>query len=646
LLKYKGILQAVHKNLPFFDCFWRIGSFIKPRTLIDFIDGGEQLLRPWLLQASLMVLLASAPALAAEPTKLAAAEGPVTAAILPGANREARVAPLPRPLSASDAELYKRIFQLQDQGQTAAADREMGRLKDELLKGHVLARRLLAAQGKPKFQELRAWLADYSDHPQAEAIHRLAGALKTGKGSGSALRAPLAGGLKGTGIDTEADGAVWEEAAFSDDSMSPKARAFKARLRQVLRDDEYAKAQSLLAAAETQGFTALEFDRLRLMVAADHFAGGRDQAAVDLATQSALRSGEQVPAAHWIAGLANWRMGKPDVARRHFEEVVKYADGQDWLTAAAAFWAGRANLVVRRPEVVNHWFTVASTYPRTFYGMLARAELGHETRFSWEAPPFTEGDADLLLRIPGARRALALIQLGDSQGAEDELRKLYPSAGKAVRQAMLQAAYAAQMPGLAVSLGGALPGENGRLHDTAAYPMPDWKPQGGWQLDKALVFALVRQESAFNPSARSGAGAVGLMQLMPGTAAAIAGSRQAAQKLVNPEINLGLGQRYVTKLLSEDPVNGNLMMMAAAYNAGPGNLGRWLQSIRHGGDPLLFAESIPSRQTRAFVQRVMTNYWAYQSRMGQGLASVQAVAAGDWPVYAGFGSRPRKTDRN
>lgn len=577
--------------------------------------------------------------------QLAAMDGQMTAAILPGTNREAHVAALPRPLSAADAELYKRIFQLQAQGQTAAADRELGKVKDESLKGHVLAQRLLAAGPKVKFQEVRAWLVDYSDLPQAQDIHKLAAAAKGGK----ALRAPAKGALKGTGIDSEADGAAWEEAAFNTEDSSPRLRAFKTRLRQFLRGDDSARAEAMLASAEAQAMSAVDFDRMRLMVAADHFAGGRDEAAAALAEAAANRSGEQIPAAYWISGLAQWRQGKPDLARRHFEEAANHADGQEWLTASGAFWAARANLVVKRPEAVNHWLEIAAAYPRTFYGMVARTELGKQIQFSWETPPFTEGDAELLMRVPGARRALALLQLGERQAAEDELRRLHPTASKALRQSMLVLAYAGQMPALAVRMGGALPRENGRLHDAAAFPVPDWTPQGGWQIDKALVYALVRQESSFNPTARSGAGAVGLMQLMPATAIAVSGNRQIRDKLVNPEVNLGLGQRYVSKLLAEEPVNGNVMMMAAAYNAGPGNLGRWLQTIRHGDDPLLFIESLPSRETRAFAQRVMVSYWTYQNRLGQPAGTLEAVASGDWPLYQGQdpqAAKPRKAARN
>ncbi|MBI2240047.1 MAG: lytic transglycosylase domain-containing protein [Magnetospirillum gryphiswaldense] len=588
-----------------------------------------------------VILGATMPAFAADRAKTdladaSAAEGTRTAAVMPGIGREARVAPLPRPLSADDAALYSRIFKMQAAGLWAAADREMGKLKDDLLKGHLLAARYLSSGYRPKYQELRAWMAENADMPQSEAIYKLATA-KGVKGFG-ALKPPVRGALKGTGIDTSDEGANWEGATYSTDSGSPKAKALKTKFRQLLRQDNGAAALALLTGREAAVLSSLDVDEMKTLMAADHFAGGRDAEAAVWAAQAAERSGVELPSANWIAGLAQWRMGKPELARKHFEAVANADSESSWMVSAGAFWAARANLVSRRPEVVNHWLEIAATYPRTFYGMLARQTLGYETLFSWESPPFTESDADLLMRAPGTRRALALVQVGQTDLAEEELRKTYPRATKALRQSMMVMAHAGDMPSLAVRLGGMTPG---LLNDAAAYPLPDWSPKGGWQVDKALVYAFVRQESSFNPNAKSGAGASGLMQLMPATAVAI-GGRAARDSLHVPEANLALGQKYLSKLMSEDPVNGNLLMLAAAYNAGPGKLGQWLAAIKHNDDPLLFIEALPSRETRTFVERVMTNFWIYRSRMGQTSPSLDAVATGAWPLYEGMDPKPAR----
>ena len=592
-----------------------------------------------LLPVLAAVVLCACPAFAGESAAQRALgdEGTRTAALMPGIGREARVAPLPRPLSAADVAAYNRVFALQDGGQWAAADREMGEVRDDLLKGHVLARRYLAAGYRPKYQELRAWMAEYAELPQSEAVYARATA-KGMKGFG-AIKPPVAGSLKGAGIDTSDDGANWEGASYnSADGGSPRARALKSRFRALLRQDKGSAALSLLTGAEVQTLEPRDVDEMKTLLASDHFAGGRDAEAAVWAAQAAERSGAEIPAAHWIAGLAQWRQGRPEQARRHFEAVANAEGQSSWMVSAGAFWAARANLVSRRPEVVNHWLEIAATYPRTFYGILARQTLGYETLFSWDTPPFTEADADLLMRAPGTRRALALIQLGQGQLAEEELRKAYPRATKTLRQSMMVMAHAGDMPGLAVRLGGMAPG---MLNDAASYPLPQWTPRGGWQVDKALVYAFVRQESSFNPNARSGAGASGLMQLMPATAASMTG-RGPRESINSPEFNLGLGQKYLSKLMGEEPVNGNLLMLAAAYNAGPGKLSQWLADLKHNDDPLLFIEALPSRETRSFVERVMTNFWIYRSRLGQSSPSLDAVAAGSRPLYDAAESAARR----
>ncbi|CDL00242.1 Lytic transglycosylase, catalytic [Magnetospirillum gryphiswaldense MSR-1 v2] len=613
--------------------------------MFDFSDNNSRgpALRHRLLPVLTAVILSLyVPAFAADKNAhsdladASAAEGTRTAAVMPGIGREARIAPLPRPLSADDSTLYARIFKMQAAGQWAAADREMGKLKDDVLKGHILAQRYLQSGYRPKYQELRAWMADNADLPQSEAIYKLATA-KGIKGFG-AIKPPVKGALKGTGIDTSDEGANWEGASYNSDGGSPKVKALKTKFRQLLRQDNGSAALALLTGSEAANLSALDVDEMKTLMAADHFSSGRDAEAAVWAAQAGERSGVELPSAHWIAGLAQWRQGKPELARRHFEAVANSDSQSSWMVSAGAFWAARANLVSRRPEVVNHWLEIAATYPRTFYGMLARQTLGYETLFSWESPPFTEADADLLMRAPGTRRALALVQVGEGELAEEELRKSYPRATKALRQSMMVLAHVADMPGLAVRLGGMAPG---LLNDAASYPLPDWNPRGGWQVDKALVYAFVRQESSFNPNARSGAGAAGLMQLMPATAAAI-GGKTGRDNLLVPEANLALGQKYLNKLMAEEPVNGNLLLLAAAYNAGPGKLGQWLSTIKHNDDPLLFIEALPSRETRSFVERVMTNFWIYRSRLGQTSPSLDAVATGAWPLYEGLDPKPAR----
>ncbi len=172
--------------------------------------------------------------------------------------------------------------------------------------------------------------------------------------------------------------------------------------------------------------------------------------------------------------------------------------------------------------------------------------------------------------------------------------------------------------------------------EAGLYPIPDYAPRGGFETDRAVLYALMRQESKFKLDATSRVGARGLMQLMPRTASYVARDRSLQRrsgrdKLYDPGLNLQIGQKYVNQLLDRH-TEGNLFKVAIAYNGGPGNLRRWDRKLSV-DDPLLFIESIPNPESRDFVEKVLTNVWVYRDRLGQPAPTREKVAAGDLPLY-------------
>ena len=129
------------------------------------------------------------------------------------------------------------------------------------------------------------------------------------------------------------------------------------------------------------------------------------------------------------------------------------------------------------------------------------------------------------------------------------------------------------------------------------------------------------------------------MQIMPATAKYLSGGKSFKGKaerleLKDPVYNLGLGQTYLQELLKHPSVDGDLMSLAIAYNAGPGNLSRWKRERRRIDEPLLFIETIPFGETRAFVERVLANFWIYRVRTGQDNKTLEAVASGRWAKFS------------
>ena len=129
-------------------------------------------------------------------------------------------------------------------------------------------------------------------------------------------------------------------------------------------------------------------------------------------------------------------------------------------------------------------------------------------------------------------------------------------------------------------------------------------------LDPYLVLSLIRQESAFNPAARSSAGARGLMQLMPATARQLK-KRIKTRQLKNPDLNLQLGIKYLKRLIGK--YDGNLIYALAGYNAGESKVKKWREEIFSDDNPLSIIEMIPYRETRNYVKLIYRNYFFYQS---------------------------------
>jgi soluble lytic murein transglycosylase-like protein len=540
---------------------------------------------------------------------------------------------MPTPLSDSDEALYRQIFALQKKGRWRKADRSIAKLNNKLLLGHVLGQRYLhPTHYRSRFGELAKWLRKYADHPEAKRIHKLAVGRKPGR-----ARAPTKPRTRRPVFHGESGNGGYEPTLLNGLRYSRRTARIQRYIRRLVRRERLSVAEAYLK-KNSRRLPAPHGDISRSRIAAGWFFLGNDRKAFELADGAARRSGRFVPFAHWYAGLAAYRMGNASVAAFHFERMAEMKGLSGWHRSGAAFWAARANMVAKQPAKVSHWLAIAADYPRTFYGIIGRRLLGVDSPFRWN-DPILEDDSDIAKAFSDirAQRALALIQVEQHYRAETELRQLAKASSTQTKLALVAIADQVGLPALALRAASSLEGVGGRRIERGLYPLPHWTPKNGFIVDRALIFAVMRQESAFNSRARSGAGARGLMQLMPATAGYMAKRRfrgRARNKLYDPAFNMMLGQKYLRYLIRREGVEGNLFMMAAAYNGGPGNLAKWKRrTLPRSKDPLMFIESIPARETRDFVERVLSNLWMYRERLGQAVPSLDAIAAGELPLY-------------
>ena len=546
---------------------------------------------------------------------------------------------LPSVLAADQAKLYREIFALQEAGEFTAADDLIARLNDRLLIGHVQAQRYLHPTAYvSKYAELRDWLAAYADHPDAGRIYRLALKRKPEDAEN-----PTAPAVRSIGVPAVADGSSSPYRATeprSEETLE-KVAAVKRAIRTNVVQNRFTATAAMLESKEIKALLdPVEIAWGYAQIANGWFLYGNDDKALALAQQAARHTGPDLPLAHWTAGLAAWRQGELKVAAAHFEKVTQSRRASSWLTAAGAYWAGRAHRHLGHTGHTIRWFMRASEHPRTFYGLLAARALDMPMPFDFRSHRLTRGLQERLMASPETRRMLALMQVGERDRAESELVLLGRRADPALAGALLAFAEENGIPSLSYKLASRFIGDpdlsgNGGV-DAGLYPLPPWQPDGGFAVDRALVFAFMRYESKFDPDAASGEGALGLMQVMPKTAAYMTDSKPeelSKDELLNPSHNIDLGQRYLAYLLDHKRVEGDLLHLAAAYNGGPGNLVKWKRQMGREDDPLLFIESLPSGETRMFIERVLTNFWIYRARLGQETPSLDALAAGDWPTY-------------
>jgi soluble lytic murein transglycosylase len=355
--------------------------------------------------------------------------------------------------------------------------------------------------------------------------------------------------------------------------------------------------------------------------ARDALASGDPRLALKLVQHAGFSSGDQFAEQQFLAGFIALRFVKDaPVALAHFQKLDA-AVARPISKARALYWIGRAQEALGDTAGALAHYRQAAAYPETFYGQIALAHTDptpvlHLNDTSMEAAPPSEVETDALM---DQIKVLAdLGQAASLRGFIDRDVEAYPAPRHVKRLMLMLIAWG--YPEIAVRLaktasyaGMAMPAFTHPLIALPAYPGPGAAPEA------PLVLGLIRQETEFDAYAVSGAGARGLMQMMPASAklaAKQAGMPYRPEALQSDTAyNMQLGMTEWRGHL--DRYGGSWVLATASYNAGPGNVRKWLAVYGDPrvSDPIDWIEQIPFGETRNYVQRVLENTEVYRARL-------------------------------
>lgn len=345
-----------------------------------------------------------------------------------------------------------------------------------------------------------------------------------------------------------------------------------------------------------------------------------------LAGRHIQTDGLEFAQAEWMAGwLALRFMNRPTEAYKRFEALHRSVNSPMSLSRAA-YWAGRALEASGDLAGAQRWYGEAAKHQTVFYGQLAAAELGMDYGLPHAAPPSIDAADRHFFEGHDLVQAARLFARAGMNGEAARFLRAFVKAEETPKAYRYAAEMAVEMGRLSEAVRISKDATSKGLFLTAqSYPtIPD--RLRGVDIEWALAHSIIRQESMFDPEAQSPAGALGLMQLLPGTAQETARKMGLAHQTFwltsRPEHNIALGSRYLSDLIRR--YDGSYPLAIAAYNAGPGRVDKWLETFgdpRTGAvDPIDWIEMIPIYETRNYVQRVLEGVYVYRLR----LRSIQA----------------------
>jgi len=393
---------------------------------------------------------------------------------------------------------------------------------------------------------------------------------------------------------------------------------------QFLRRQDKADAAAQIVIADTPESATLpdsdEWWVERQLIARQLLDRGDPYAAYAMVRDNVAESVEKRVEAEFHAGWIALRfLQHPATAARHFANAAQIA-AKPISVARTKYWQGRAAEALGTGLEARRFFQAAAVHSTTYYGQLARTKLGlSELELRTEHidgdPAFSQLPVGRAIKrlYDAGYRDIAFALCTDVAVNLIDARQLHSLAHLAADNGDARTVLAV----------GKIAIQRGYPLDIHAFPLQGVpiKTRVDSPIDQAMIYAIARQESAFAPQAQSSAGAQGLMQLMPETARRTAkrlGLEFDLERLLDPEYSTQLGAAHLRDLMED--WKGSLILIFASYNAGGGNVSKWIKAYGDprspGIDSVDWVERIPFSETRNYVQRVMEALLVYRHRLG------------------------------
>ena len=545
--------------------------------------------------------------------------------------------PPPSTGAIGDRSILAQAYVALDRGQASAALNVAGRIHDGVMADAV--RGEAYANGAPaSAADIFAFLSKYPAFPQRNAI----AAAAEGQLSAESVYEPMLDAytvdaqpatsqgfnswiatLRAHGRDALAKDAIrarWRTVKMSDGQEDD----FRYRYAGVLTAEDTAARRGL-----ADEDTSARWKDLHVRIR-DDFSQRAWRDAYDLASRHNLDAGSSDYAnAEFICGwLALRHLGQPKVALAHFKHLYESVK-TPISKSRGAYWIGRTYEALGDKASAREWYETGSAYPTFFYGQLSVAKL-----YPGDGLRLPEPEVSASARAAFERGALphivrSLNAIGEQDRAARFLKTLANSNDS--REDFIltdDLARSLGKPNLEVSVT-KVANQKGFTLGSRGFPVTAMAK--GSNPETALALGIIRQESEFRADAKSQAGALGMMQLMPSTARGLAnraGIGFSDNDLLRPDYNVKLGREYLGDRLDE--FSGSYILAIASYNAGHGRVREWLDIYGDprspSVDPIDWIETLPVYETRNYVQRVLENTQVYRAKLAQGKVPLQIVS--------------------